>query len=62
MADPMVRFPEALPKKPEGRVIVIGAGKASARKAETVESVWGLCGGLVCIVRRNLIEAGRVTK
>lgn len=46
-ADPMARIPDALPKKPEGRVLVIGAGKASARMAEAVESVWGPCEGLV---------------
>lgn len=46
-ADPMLRIPEFLPEKPDGRVVVIGAGKASARMAEAVESVWGPCEGLV---------------
>ena len=46
-ADPMRRIPETLPDKPDGEVIVIGAGKASARMAEAVESVWGPCKGLV---------------
>ena len=46
-ADPMLRIPEALPEKPEGRILVVGAGKASARMAEAVESVWGPCEGLV---------------
>lgn len=46
-ADPMRRIPKVLPKKPEGRVFVVGAGKASARMAEAVESVWGPCEGLV---------------
>ncbi|MDF1774524.1 MAG: glycerate kinase [Rhizobiaceae bacterium] len=46
-ADPMLTVPVALPEKPEGRVVVIGAGKASARMAEAVESVWGPCEGLV---------------
>nr|WP_324755332.1 glycerate kinase [Roseovarius sp. Pro17] len=36
-----------LPPRPEGRVIVIGAGKASARMAEAVEAEWGPCEGLV---------------
>ncbi|HLP69495.1 MAG TPA: glycerate kinase, partial [Rhizobium sp.] len=36
-----------LPPKPEGRVIVVGAGKASARMAEAVEAEWGPCEGLV---------------
>ena len=46
-ADPMRTVPEALPPRPKGRVVVIGAGKASARMAEAVESVWGPCEGLV---------------
>jgi len=46
-ADPMLTIPQALPPKPPGRVVVVGAGKASARMAEAVESVWGPCEGLV---------------
>jgi len=46
-ADPMQVIPRILPEKPSGRVVVIGAGKASARMAEAVESVWGPCEGLV---------------
>ncbi|MBV0913912.1 glycerate kinase type-2 family protein [Anianabacter salinae] len=46
-ADPMRVIPEHLPPKPSGRVLVVGAGKASARMAEAVESVWGPCEGLV---------------
>ena len=46
-ADPMQRIPDALPPKPGGRVVVIGAGKASARMAEAVEAIWGPCEGLV---------------
>lgn len=39
--------PRHLPPRPLGRVVVVGAGKASARMAEAVESVWGPCEGLV---------------
>jgi glycerate 2-kinase len=46
-ADPMRIVQAHLPEKPTGRVVVIGAGKASARMAEAVESVWGPCEGLV---------------
>ncbi len=46
-ADPMLCVPAALPPKPAGRVVVIGAGKASARMAEAVERAWGPCEGLV---------------
>lgn len=46
-ADPMKVIPRYLPPRPEGRVVVIGAGKASARMAEAVEAHWGPCEGLV---------------
>ena len=46
-ADPMRFIAAHLPEKPAGRVVVIGAGKASARMAEAVEAVWGPCEGLV---------------
>jgi hydroxypyruvate reductase len=47
VADPMRVIPKHLPQRPKGRVIVIGAGKASARMAEAVEMAWGPCEGLV---------------
>ncbi|MCY1667014.1 glycerate kinase type-2 family protein [Rhizobium sp. SL86] len=47
VADPMRSLRDFLPDKPEGRVIVVGAGKASARMAEAVEAAWGPCEGLV---------------
>lgn len=47
VADPIRTLAAALPLKPEGRLIVIGAGKASARMAEAVEAVYGPCEGLV---------------
>lgn len=46
-ADPMRVLPAALPPRPEGRVLVVGAGKAAARMAEAVEAAWGQCEGLV---------------
>ena len=46
-ADPMLRVPAHLPPKPNGRVVVLGAGKASARMAEAVEATWGPCEGFV---------------
>ncbi|MGB8624416.1 MAG: DUF4147 domain-containing protein, partial [Paracoccaceae bacterium] len=45
-ADPMLCVPAALPPRPAGRVLVIGAGKASARMAEAVERAWGNVEGL----------------
>ncbi len=47
VADPMKSLAAFLPEKPAGRVVVVGAGKASARMAEAVEAVWGPCDGLV---------------
>lgn len=47
VADPMRSLAGFLPAKPKGRVLVIGAGKASARMAEAVEAAWGPCDGLV---------------
>lgn len=47
VADPMRSLARHLPPKPQGRVVVVGAGKASARMAEAVEAAWGRCEGLV---------------
>lgn len=47
VADPMRSLAGFLPERPAGRVLVIGAGKASARMAEAVEATWGPCEGLV---------------
>jgi len=48
-ADPMRCVPAALPPRPAGRVLVVGAGKASARMAEAVEGIWGPCEGVVIV-------------
>jgi hydroxypyruvate reductase len=47
VADPMRSLARFLPERPGGRLLVIGAGKASARMAEAVEAAWGPCNGLV---------------
>ncbi len=47
VADPMRSLAAYLPPKPRGRVVVVGAGKASARMAEAVEAAWGPQEGLV---------------
>ena len=39
-AQPALRIPGHLPAKPRGRLIVIGAGKASAAMAKAVEDHW----------------------
>jgi hydroxypyruvate reductase len=47
VADPMICVPAHLPPKPDGKLLVIGAGKASARMGEALESAWGPCDGLI---------------
>lgn len=47
VADPMRSLAAFLPPRPLGRVVVVGAGKASARMAEAVEAAWGPCDGLI---------------
>jgi glycerate 2-kinase len=47
VADPMRVVAAHLPERPKGRLLVVGAGKASARMAEAVEAVYGPCEGLV---------------
>jgi hydroxypyruvate reductase len=47
-AQPAICIPTHLPEKPRGRLIVIGAGKASAEMARVVEANWaGPLSGLV---------------
>ncbi|WP_415233953.1 glycerate kinase type-2 family protein [Pseudorhodobacter sp.] len=46
-ADPMLCLKPHLPPRQPGRLVVIGAGKASARMAEALESHYGPCEGLV---------------
>lgn len=47
VADPMNCVPAHLPPKPDGKLLVVGAGKASARMGEALESVWGPCNGMI---------------
>lgn len=47
VADPMRSLAAHLPPRPPGRVVAVGAGKASARMAEAAEAAWGPCDGLV---------------
>lgn len=65
-ADPMRVLAGHLPDRPAGRVLVVGAGKASARMAQAVEAAWGPCDGLVIVPhgaalptrRIEIVEAG----
>src|SRR5450432_2905120 len=40
-AHPARVVPKALPERPRGRIVVLGAGKASAAMAAAVEAAWG---------------------
>jgi glycerate 2-kinase len=66
-ADPAQRVPPNLPKPPKGRTIVVGAGKASAAMARSLEQHWrGPLEGLVVTryghgarcERITIVEAG----
>ena len=46
-ADPYDAVLRALPPRPSGRVVVVGAGKASVRMAQAVEAAWGSQEGIV---------------
>ena len=49
-ADPSICLPSFLPSPPTGKTIVLGAGKAGARMAETIEAQWkGPISGLVIV-------------
>lgn len=48
-ADPFKALPPYMPARPKGRVVVVGAGKASARMAQAVEAEWGPCEGIVIV-------------
>jgi hydroxypyruvate reductase len=56
----------ALPRRPDGRVVVVGAGKAAAAMAAAVEDAWGPVEGLVVTryghgmptQRIDVVEAG----
>ncbi len=60
-ADPMLRVPPALPKRPRGRTLVIGAGKASAAMARAVEAAWdGPLSGLVVTRYHHAVPCERI--
>lgn len=46
-ADPIQAVPAALPPRPDGRVAIIGAGRAALRMAEAALAAWGPCEGMI---------------
>jgi len=60
-ADPMRRVAGFLPVRPAGRVVVVGAGKASARMAQALEQSWdGPLSGLVVTRYGHAVPCSRI--
>lgn len=60
-ADPALCVPPALPERPRGRTLVIGAGKASAAMARAVERAWdGPLSGLVVTRYHHAVPCERI--
>lgn len=59
-ADPLKALPPFLPDRPDGRVIVVGAGKASARMAQAVEAEWGPCEGIVIVPHKAALPTQKI--
>jgi len=60
-AQPALCLPPHLPERPKGRVVVIGAGKASAEMARAVEAHWdGPLGGLVVTRYGHAVPCERI--
>jgi hydroxypyruvate reductase len=61
-ADPRLVLPPALPAKPAGRCVVVGAGKAAALMAQVVDAVWPdvSVGGVVVTRYGHAVPAGRI--
>jgi glycerate-2-kinase len=60
-ADPALRVAPALPERPRGRTLVVGAGKASAAMAAAVDRCWdGDLSGLVVTRYGHAVPAGRI--
>ena len=54
-ADPAKTLDKFLPDRPDGRVLVVGGGKASAKMAQALEAAWGPCEGLVVVPYGSLL-------
>ena len=62
-ADPRLVVPPALPEKPSGRCVVVGAGKAAALMAQIVDQCWPdvRLSGVVVTRYGHAVPAGRIT-
>jgi len=61
-ADPRIVLPPALPPKPAGRCVIIGAGKAAALMAQVVDAAWAdvKLTGVVVTRYGHAVPAGRI--
>jgi hydroxypyruvate reductase len=61
-ADPRVVLPPALPPKPRGRCVVVGAGKSAALMAQVVDRAWPdvAVSGVVVTRYGHAVPAGRI--
>lgn len=61
-ADPMVAVARHLPPKPQGRCVVVGAGKASAAMAAAIDRAWSDhdVSGVVVTRYGHSVDAGRI--
>src|SRR5215212_3307894 len=60
-ASPAARVPLFLPERPNGRVVVVGAGKASAAMARALEEHWdGPLSGLVVTRYGHAVPCDRI--
>ena len=61
-ADPRVVLPPALPPRPRGRCVVVGAGKSAALMAQVVDQAWPdvALSGVVVTRYGHAVPAGRI--
>jgi hydroxypyruvate reductase len=61
-ADPRIVLPPALPEKPLGRCVVVGAGKSAALMAQVVDQLWPdvTLSGVVVTRDGHAVPAGRI--
>jgi hydroxypyruvate reductase len=61
-ADPRVVLPPALPEKPRGTCVVVGAGKSAALMAQVVDAAWPdvSLSGVVVTRHGHAVPAGRI--
>jgi hydroxypyruvate reductase len=59
-ADPMQVLARFMPERPKGRVVVVGAGKASALMGAAVAKLWPDAEGLIVTRYEHAVPAGKI--